>query len=100
MPKVYDLSVVFAPPALMRKLNETYRKKDKAANVLAFFYGKLRLGGRTAKWSGEIFLNVKERDLPHLFAHGCLHFLGYDHKTAQEAQVMEEKEQNVLKKVG
>ncbi len=95
--KRLEVSVVFAPPALMRKLNKTYRKKDKAANVLSFL---LEQGSPDARrmGSGEIFLNVQEPDLPRLFVHGCLHLLGYDHKQEKDAQKMEALERRFLNK--
>ena len=47
----YELSVVFANPAEMRKLNRIYRGKNKPADVLAF---------PLSKNNGEIFLCVSE----------------------------------------
>lgn len=94
MQKNHDVSVVFAPPALMKKLNKIYRGKNKPTNVLSFsLHGAP--GGQ-----GEIFLNVVERDLSYLFIHGCLHLQGYDHKTTKDAGRMESKEHEVLKKIG
>lgn len=87
MPKSFELSVVFAPPALMKKLNKTYRSKNKAANMLSFLL---------ARKEGEIFLNVKEKDLPYLFVHGCLHLRGHDHKKEKDAQKMEALERKIL----
>src|SRR3989344_6190905 len=69
--KDMELSVVFAPPSLMRKLNRERRGKDKVANVLSFLLDKNL---------GEIFLNRNEKNLPYLFVHGCLHLKGYDHE--------------------
>jgi len=83
----FDLSVVFASPVLMKKLNMRYRGKNKPANVLLFQYDKR---------FGEVFLNVQERNLPSLFVHGCLHLLGYDHKTAKSAARMEQLERKFL----
>ena len=92
MPKGFELSVVFAPPALMKKLNKQYRGKDKVANVLSF-----ELGSPTTKLgAGEIFLNVREKDLPYLFVHGCLHLLSYDHQKNKDALRMESLEQKIL----
>ena len=85
--KSFELSVVFASPALMKKLNIQYRKKHKSANVLSFLI---------APRIGEIFLNAQERDLPHLFVHGCLHLLGYDHKNDKDATYMERLERKLL----
>ena len=49
--KAYDLSVVFTDNNTTRRLNRTYRGKNKPANVLSFPLGKK---------SGEIFLSLKE----------------------------------------
>ena len=82
-----ELSVVFAPPALMQRLNKTYRKKDKIANVLSFLLDKR---------SGEMFLNATEKSLPHLFVHGCLHLKGHDHTNDKDAAKMERLEDKIL----
>ncbi|MEK7560310.1 MAG: rRNA maturation RNAse YbeY [Patescibacteria group bacterium] len=82
----WELSVVFAEPALMRRLNKKYRKKDKTANVLSF---------KLDKKEGEIFLNAQEKKLLYLFIHACLHLLGFDHKTRKGANEMEQKEKQL-----
>lgn len=82
-----ELSVVFASPTFMRKLNKTYRKKDKVANVLSFLL---------EKGVGEIFLNRNEKNLPNLFVHGCLHLKGYDHEDDANAVKMERMEDKIL----
>ncbi|MEK9175504.1 MAG: rRNA maturation RNase YbeY [Patescibacteria group bacterium] len=87
LPKTFELSVVFATPSFMRKLNKKYRRKDKIANVLSFLIDKS---------SGEIFLNRNEKNLPYLFVHGCLHLNGYDHKNDKDAARMEKLEDKIL----
>ena len=87
--KRFELSVVLAPPFLMRTLNKKYRQRNQAANVLSFHLEKGR---------GEIFLNSKEKNLLYLFVHGTLHLLGYDHKKNKEAEKMEALEKQILKK--
>src|SRR3990167_11359395 len=71
--KNFELSVVFARPHFMRRLNKQYRGKNKTANVLSFALEKGKVG------PGEIFLNIKEKKLPYLFLHGMLNLKGYDH---------------------
>lgn len=83
----WELSVVFAGPALMKNLNKKYRGKNKAANVLSFLLDKK---------SGEIFLNSVEKKLPYLFTHACLHLLGYGHKNNKDAEKMKKKEREIL----
>lgn len=83
-----ELSVVFAPPAKMKKLNVQYRNKHKVANVLSFLL---------EKGVGEIFLNATEKGLPRLFVHGSLHLKGYDHEKDADAEKMEALERKILK---
>ncbi len=85
--KKFELSVVLASPRLMKNLNKEYRKKDKVADVLSFLIDKNQ---------GEIFLNSREKNIPFLFVHGCLHLLGYDHESEKDAEIMERKEKEIL----
>lgn len=94
--KNFNLSVVFAPSPMMRRLNKKYRGKNKPANVLSFLLEKNLPGRQTG--SGEIFLNAKEKNLSYLFLHGALHLLGYDHKTNKDAKKMESLEKKILNK--
>jgi probable rRNA maturation factor len=86
----FELSVVFAPHLLMKKLNMQYRGRNKPASVLSFLLEK--------KVRGEIFLNIKEKNLPYLFVHGALHLLGYDHQNNAMAKKMEALESKLLNK--
>ena len=88
----FELSVVFAQPHFMRRLNKQYRGKNKTANVLSFALEKGKVG------PGEIFLNIKEKKLPYLFLHGMLHLKGYDHVKKSDARKMEKLEQKILNK--
>ena len=95
----YELSLVFAGDTLTKRLNITYREKNKPANVLSF---------PLSKNSGEIFINLKrakieaaKRDesfdsfVGFLFIHGMLHLKGYDHGSK-----MERAENTLRKKFG
>lgn len=93
------------------QLNETYRHKDGATNVLSFpaevpdevelnLLGDLVICApvvaREAKEQGK----SAEAHWAHMVIHGTLHLLGYDHQTDKEAQKMEEIERNILIKIG
>ncbi|MEX2010589.1 MAG: rRNA maturation RNase YbeY [Parcubacteria group bacterium] len=91
----YKLSLVFIGDALSRKLNRTYRGKDRPTNVLSF---------PVSSKSGEIFINIKKvsqerkefekslKDLTgYLFIHGMLHLKGMGHGSR-----MEEAENKIL----
>ena len=76
--KKYELSLVFAKDTLMRRLNRTYRGKDKPTNVLAF---------PLSKTSGEIFINPSRAEPfgeKHLFVHALLHLKGMRHGAKME----------------
>lgn len=93
------------------ELNKEWRKKDSATNVLSFPVGEVieqapnLLGDivicapiveQEAKQQGK----SSEAHWAHLIIHGILHLQGYDHESEEEANVMETKEIQVLKKIG
>lgn len=94
-PKV-DFSIQIVSPAIMRRLNRTYRGKDKPTDVLSFpLWTKRELSTLRKKHGildvGDIFINRTEKKdrLPFLVVHGFLHLLGYDHeRSAREANIM------------
>ncbi len=102
--KKYDLSLVFAPNALMKKLNIWYRGKAKTAAVLSFPLSKeeaprlpstpLRTG---RSGQGEIFINLSQKKHPplFLFIHALLHLKSFEHGAK-----MEEQERKLFKKYG
>ncbi len=76
--KSYELSLVFCGSKLSRKLNKTYRDKDKQTNVLSF---------PLSKTSGEIFINLSHLNgfsVGNLFIHGLMHLKGFDHGDTME----------------
>lgn len=76
--KEYELSLVFAKDSLMKKLNLTYRKKNKSTNVLSF---------SLSENEGEIFIRESDKkDALFLFIHSLLHLKGYEHCAKMEIQ--------------
>lgn len=101
--------------AEMAQLNETYRGKPGATNVLAFcvdpeiaavaetspeitdqFLGDLAICADVVE--KERLAQQKSRDAhwAHLFIHGVLHLLGYDHLNDDDAEKMETMETELL----
>ena len=93
----YELSLVICADRLASRMNQAYRKKSYAPNVLSFPYGTRE---------GEVFLNVRKADsearkfetslrtrMALLFVHGCAHLAGYKH-----GGTMERLEQKILRK--
>jgi len=88
-----------------KKLNDAYRQKDYATNVLTFEYGTDPLGTargdivicvpvlvKEAREQGKTFLD----HAAHLTIHGVLHALGYDHIKVRDAKRMETLETAIL----
>ena len=76
--KNYELSLVFCGDKLSKRLNKTYREKNKPTNVLSF---------PISKNTGEIFINLshlKGFSIGHLFIHGLYHLKGFDHGDTME----------------
>lgn len=67
--------------------------------------GRVALGD-VALALGTVVREAEERGLPlknhamHLILHGCLHLLGYDHETPQDAELMEDVERRALARAG
>lgn len=94
----YELSLVFVGPTTSRRLNKTYRGKDRATNVLSF---------PISKHSGEIFIDLStarkelkkfnmnwSKFITYLFIHGLLHLKGMEH-----GDTMEKAERKLLGEV-
>ena len=98
----------------MRRLNKTYRGKDKPTDVLSFpawSADEPQHGARIALGDVVVAHGVAARDakaeskplaahVAHLVVHGVLHLLGYDHMRDDDAAIMEGLEISVMKKLG
>ncbi len=100
------ISISFSGDKKIMELNNFFRKKETATNVLSFpsnykFNNTLFLGDII--FSIETILKEAKRDnksledhLIHLFVHAVLHLIGLDHKTAEQAEKMENLEIQIL----
>ncbi len=104
-----ELSLLFTDDAHIRRLNATWRGKDKATNVLSFPAATPGLGHELPAMLGDVVLAFEtvrreaeaegkpfENHVAHLLVHGLLHLLGYDHEVPAEADRMEDVERRVL----
>lgn len=112
----------------IRQFNMEYREIDKETDVLSFpnldfeepgFYeidendeagyfdpetGELILGDiiisvDKVKEQALSYGHSEKREFAFLVAHSMLHLAGYDHMETEEAQIMEAKQEDVLKKL-
>ena len=106
-----------------QQLNEQYRGKAKPTNVLSFpcdvfepqwlepsqaqrpAMESLPLGDLLICWpqvlnEAQAQGKSAQAHLSHLFVHGVLHLLGFDHEEAQQAEQMEQLEIDILTQLG
>ncbi len=100
------ISISFSCEKKVLELNNCFRKKKSATNVLSFpsnykFNNTLFLGDII--FSIETIIQEAKRDnksienhLIHLFIHAVLHLLGYEHDTEEQAKKMENLEIKIL----
>lgn len=101
-----EISILLTDDIEMNTLNRTFREKDKATNVLAFpsidfiSLGDIVLSYETIKLEAQDQGKDLMHHVTHLFIHGYLHLLGYDHEKSEEERIkMETLEIEILKKL-
>ena len=120
--KAGEVSLLLTDDREIRRLNRTYRARDRATNVLSFPGLELTEGraaapdlppdpgpallgdvaisferlSREAKAEGKALID----HFAHLLVHGTLHLLGYDHGGDAEAALMEGLETSILESLG
>ena len=90
-----------------RALNNDYRGKDYATNVLSFPYDtEPVVTGDLVICPAVVAREAAEQNKPlaahyaHLTLHGMLHLQGRDHETDEDAQAMEDEEREILAALG
>lgn len=102
------VSLLLAGDARLQELNRDWRGKDKPTNVLSFPAPDLPMShlGDVAMSFDTCAREAKEQGKElrahvfHLFVHGVLHLLGYDHETGPQADEMEGLESRILLGLG
>jgi len=107
-----ELSIVFSDDTRVRDLNDRYRGKEGATNVLSF-PGDSTHDDAFGPMIGDVILALETvaneagtsgqpltHHMTHLVIHGILHLLGYDHQTPPEAEIMEQLETRLLEQLG
>lgn len=102
----WELTIRVVGAAESRRLNRTWRGKDKPTNVLSFFSGAESPDGRAlgdlvicapvvAREAREQGKSIRAH-WAHMVVHGVLHLTGYDHENERDAAVMEACESKIL----
>ena len=100
------ISISFSDDKKVMELNNFFRKKKLATNVLSFpsnyklnnilFLGDIIFSIETILKEAKRDNKRVENHLIHLFIHAVLHLLGYDHETEEQAEKMENLEILIL----
>lgn len=105
-----QLSVRIVDEAESAQLNEHYRGRAYATNVLSF-PAEVTMPGLRILGDLAVCAHVVEREAQaqgktvhahwaHMIVHGVLHLLGFDHIEDDEADIMEALERRVLAQLG
>lgn len=116
--KNFLLNLALSDDQTVQALNKEFRGIDKPTNVLSFaniddpFFetmlenendvelGDVIIAYETlSKEADELLISLRDH-FCHLWVHGLLHILGYDHIKENERLEMEAKEIEILKKLG
>jgi probable rRNA maturation factor len=106
-----ELTVRLVDDAEIAALNQRYRHKSGATNVLSFpaqlppgidlpILGDIVICAPLVHKEAETQKKPIQAHFTHLTVHGVLHLLGYDHENDEEATVMENLEINILNQLG
>jgi len=106
-----ELTIRFVSEKESAELNEQYRHKTGATNILSFPFVvpdevELNLLGDLVICSDVVKREASEQKKEelahwaHMVVHGILHLLGYDHLTSTDAKIMETKEIKILSQLG
>lgn len=100
-----ELTIRVVSAAESRRLNRTWRGKDKPTNVLSFAADAPLLGD-LAICAPVVAREAREQGKPqtahwaHMVVHGVLHLLGFDHENDRDAARMEARETKILAQLG
>lgn len=110
----YLVSLLICGDSRIRTLNREHRQKDKVTDVLSFpghdnlrsevlsdpliHLGDLAISIPVTRRQAREFKITFEEEFIHLFFHGLLHLLGYDHEVSKKEEALMEKwEEEALK---
>lgn len=113
-----EVSLTIVDNKEIREMNNEYRQKDSATDVLSFpmsdgenfdidpetdriILGDIVISAERAKEQAKEYGHSLEREMCFLATHSMFHLLGYDHEVSKEEEkIMFEKQEKVLKKLG
>lgn len=108
----FEVNVTVCDDETIHGINKEHRGIDRPTDVLSFpFYdfdnpdvmtllGDIIISYDTAYRQAEEYGHSPKREFCFLAAHSALHLLGYDHENDDEREAMEQKQREILDKLG
>lgn len=97
---IREISLCLVDDKTIKQLNRKYFGKAVPTDVISFDTGDVAVSTDTAVTNAGIFKTAPLDELLLYVAHGTLHVLGYEDKTARERALMERKAVAILKETG
>lgn len=113
--KQIECNLIMIDDSRIHELNREYRQIDRPTDVITFaledekecqaptdkrILGDIYISIETARRQAKDYGHSLEREVSFLTVHGFYHLLGYDHQIKEEAKVMMEKQEEVLRRYG
>ena len=105
-----SFNLVFITKAEIQDMNKRFAGKNKPTNVLSFpsneglteerFLGDIAICSELIVEEAISQGKETQDHLTHIFVHGVLHLLGFDHEEHSSSEQMESLEIKILKKIG
>lgn len=113
-----EVTIRIVSSAEMAELNDMYRGKNYATNVLSFPFempdevefetlgldmpilGDIVICAETVNREAQEQHKTADAHWAHMVVHGIFHLLGYDHEIDSEAEIMEDLEKAVMQQLG
>lgn len=112
-----EVSLTIVDNEKIRELNKEYRDNDSVTDVLSFplsndgefdinpetdriMLGDIVISADRARRQSEEYGHSFKREMCFLATHSMFHLLGYDHEVSEEEEIMFEKQNKVLDKLG
>lgn len=99
-----ELNYIFCDDAYLNEINIKYLNHHDLTDIISFQHsegkqvgGDIYISIERVTENAEVFKVSLAQELLRVMAHGLLHFCGYKDKTADEAKLMREKEDEKIK---
>jgi probable rRNA maturation factor len=104
-----DIAIVLTGDDELRELNRSWRRIDRATDVISFAYDEHEPDAATRPVTGDLVVSMDRvaeqagrfrvtpgTELVRLVVHGTLHLCGHDHAKAGERKLMRAREEELL----